>query len=107
MAGDIVGFSEQARITMWFGLVITLHALWVDLRSRHTLDYAFWLYLFGAMAFWAGLSSQQPDSELASFIYFCINLLLIVIGVVLVRKVFANQIPAARAGHRRLNLRKK
>jgi hypothetical protein len=52
------------------------------------LDYAFWLYLFGVIAFWGGLSSQQPDSEMAKFVYFCINLLLIVVGVALVRKVF-------------------
>ena len=88
LVGDIVGFSEQAQITMWFGLVITLLALWVDIRSRYTQDYAFWLYLFGVMAFWGGLSSQQSDSEMARFVYFCINLLLIVVGVALVRKVF-------------------
>ena len=88
LLGDIVGFAEQAQITMGFGLVITLLALWVDIRSRHTLDYAFWLYLFGVIAFWGGLSSQQSDSELAKFFYFCINLLLIVVGVALVRKVF-------------------
>ena len=88
LVGDIVGFAEQAQITMWFGLVITLLALWVDIRSRHTSDYAFWLYLFGVMAFWGGLSSQQSDSEMAKFVYFCINLLLIVVGVALVRKVF-------------------
>jgi len=88
IAGDIVNFREQAEITMWFGLAMTLFAFWVDLRSRKSLDYAFWLYLFGVMAFWGGMTSQDSDSELAKFIYFCVNLGLIGVGVVLVRKVF-------------------
>lgn len=89
VVGGNVSFRERAQITMWFGLVMTVFAFWVDLRSRKTLDHAFWLYLFGVMAFWGGLTSQDSDSELAKFLYFCVNLCLIGIGVVLVRKVFA------------------
>ena len=88
VAGDIVDFTERARISMWFGLAMTLLAMWVDIRSRRREDYAFWLYLFGVMAFWGGLSSQQTDNEVSRFLYFCINLILIAIGVVLARKVF-------------------
>ena len=88
ITGDIVYFRERAKITMGFGLSMTLFALLVDIRSRKSLDYAFWLYLFGVMAFWGGLTSQHSDSELAKFFYFCINLTLIAFGVVLVRKVF-------------------
>lgn len=84
------GFSwrQRAMFTCWFGLGICLLALWVDIRSRRQLDYAFWLYLFGAIAFWGGLTSQSSDSELNKFLYFCINLLLIGCGAVLARKVF-------------------
>lgn len=81
-------FELRALVSMYFGLAIVLLAFWVDVRSRHSGDYAFWLYLFGVMAFWGGLSSQSSDSELSKFFYFCINLLMIGIGVVLVRKVF-------------------
>ncbi len=88
LAGDIVNFRERAFITMWFGLAMVLFAFWVDLRARKTLDYAFWLYLFGVLAFWGGLTAQNSASELAKFGYFCINLLLLGVGVVLVRKVF-------------------
>ena len=73
---------------MWFGLVTILIAFWVDVRSRKTGDYAFWLYIFGVLAFWGGLTMQHSDSELTKFIYFCINLLMIGIGAVLVRRVF-------------------
>ena len=87
--GRNFGWRDQALITMWFGLFMTLLAFWVDIRSRKTLDYAFWLYLFGVLAFWGGLTNQHSDSELNKFLYFCVNLLLIGIGAVLVRKVFA------------------
>jgi len=64
-------------------------AFWVDIRTRHEKDYAFWIYLFGVLAFWCGLSSMRSDSELNKFIYMCINLLMIVVGAILSRRVFA------------------
>ena len=72
----------------WFGLATILLALWVDIRSRRSGDYAFWLYLFGVVAFWGGLTSQDSDSEWAKFAYFCINIALIGVGAVLNRRVF-------------------
>jgi hypothetical protein len=81
-------FTFKALVSMWFGAANILFALWVDIRSRRSGDYAFWLYLFGVMAFWGGLTSQHSDSEVAKFFYCLINLGLIGIGVVLVRRVF-------------------
>lgn len=76
-------------LSLWFGLLIVLLAFWVDIRARHDKDYAFWLYLFGVMAFWGGLSMMHSDSELNKLIYLCINLIMIVIGAMLSRRVFA------------------
>jgi hypothetical protein len=77
-------------VSLWFGLAVVLLAFWVDLRSRHSRDdYAFWLYLFGVLAFWGGLSLMKSDSELNKFLYFCINLGLIAIGATLSRRIFA------------------
>lgn len=76
-------------VSLWFGLLVTLLAFWVDVRSRHDQDYAFWLYLFGVLAFWGGLSSMHSDSELGKFIYLCINLAMIAVGAMLSRRVFA------------------
>lgn len=87
-AGANANFTERALISMWFGVAMTLLAVWVDIRARKTLDYAFWLYLFGVLTFWGGLSAQHSDSEWSKFIYFLINLGLIGIGVILQRKVF-------------------
>ncbi|KTD61213.1 hypothetical protein [Legionella spiritensis] len=81
-------FELRAMVSMYFGLAMIFLAFWVDIRSRNALDYAFWLYIFGVLAFWGGLSSQSSDSELSRFFYLCINLVMIGIGVLLVRKVF-------------------
>lgn len=78
----------RAQVSMYFGIVMTLLAFWVDIRSRHVADYAFWLYLFGVIAFWGGLTSQNSDSEVSKFFYFCINLVMVGLGALLVRKVF-------------------
>lgn len=78
----------RALVSMYFGLLVVLLAFWVDLRSRGGPDFAFWLYLFGVLAFWGGLSSQHSDSELGKLLYCGINLLLIATGAVLVRRVF-------------------
>lgn len=76
-------------VSLWFGLLMVLLAFWVDVRTRHAKDYPFWLYLFGVLAFWCGLSLMQSDSELNKFIYLCVNLLMVVVGSILSRRVFA------------------
>ncbi|CAM3651644.1 DUF2157 domain-containing protein [Rheinheimera salexigens] len=83
-------YSWQLRklVSLYTGLLMIGLAFWVDIRSRHTADYAFWLYLFGVIAFWGGLSTQYSDSEFSKFMYLCINLLMIAVGVLLVRRVF-------------------
>jgi hypothetical protein len=88
LTGGQYDFEFRAFFSMWFGLLTTLLAFWVDIRSRKSADYAFWLYLFGVLTFWGGLSMQHSDSELSKFIYFCINLGLIGIGAILIRRVF-------------------
>ncbi|MFM1892210.1 MAG: hypothetical protein RLZ44_1287, partial [Pseudomonadota bacterium] len=75
-------------VSLWVGLLIVLLAFWVDIRARADQDYAFWLYLFGVIAFWGGLSMLHSDSELSKFIYLCINLTMLVVGAMLARRVF-------------------
>jgi hypothetical protein len=75
-------------VSLWFGLLMVLLAFWVDMRNRSDKDYAFWLYLFGVLAFWGGLTLLDSNSELNKFLYFCMNLLMIGIGATLSRRVF-------------------
>lgn len=84
-----LSWTLRQFVSLWFGLLIIFLAFWVDIRTRHDKDYAFWLYLFGVMAFWGGLSTMDSDNELNKFFYFCINLGMILIGALLSRRVFA------------------
>lgn len=89
VSGDAyVTWELRKLVSLWFGLCIVLLAFWVDIRTRHGKDYAYWLYLFGALAFWCGLSMMHSDSELNKFIYFCINMAMIAVGAMLSRRVF-------------------
>jgi hypothetical protein len=88
ISGGDFDWALRKLVSMYSGLLMIALAFWVDIRSRNKADYAFWIYLFGVMAFWIGMSLQYSDSELSKFIYFSINILMIGIGVILVRRVF-------------------
>ncbi len=96
------GWSESWQfkrdVSLVFGLITCLLAIWVDMRSRMAMkaapgslqaqDFAFWLYLFGAIMAWTGLTMQNSGSELGKFIYCCINVAMVFGGVILQRRVF-------------------
>lgn len=86
--GDYYDFEFRGVVSMYFGILLILTAFWTDIRSQGSVDYAFWLYMFGVIAFWCGMTAQDSDGELSKFFYCCINLLMIGVGVVIVRRVF-------------------
>jgi hypothetical protein len=87
--GDWRDWEVRKWVSLWFGIATVLLALWVDLRSRASRDYAFWLYIFGVLTFWGGLSSINSGSELGKFLYCMINIAMVLTGAVLGRRVFA------------------
>lgn len=89
--GDAANFfSDRGKlVSICVGLAMTLIAFWIDVRSRQHPDFAFWLYVFGVLTFWGGLTGMKSNSELSEFIYCCINLLMIATGAALSRRVFA------------------
>lgn len=87
ISGGDVSWDLRKLVSLYLGLLMIGLAVWVDIRSHKKADYAFWIYIFGVLAFWGGLSLQYSDSELSKFIYFCINLLMIGVGALLVRRV--------------------
>jgi len=88
-ADKVYDWELRKFISVYFGLAMTLLAFWVDLRSRASRDYAFWLYVFGVLTFWGGLSLLESGSELGKLAYCGINVLMILVGTVLGRRVFA------------------
>jgi hypothetical protein len=75
-------------VSLWFGLIIVLLAIWIDIRSAKKRDYSFWLYIFGVIAFWGAMTSMHSDDEFKKFIYLCINLVMVLVGSILSRRVF-------------------
>jgi len=86
---DYWDWEVRKAVSAWFGLAMILLAFWVDLRSRFSRDYAFWLYLFGVLTFWGGLSVMDSGSELAKAAYCGINVAMVLIGAILGRRVFS------------------
>ena len=71
-------------VSISFGLVMLAVALVID--RRHKVDYARWLYIFGTLAFWGGLSLLNSQSEWSRAGYCAINVILMLLGVLLERK---------------------
>lgn len=79
----------RKTLTLVFGLLMLLAAFFVDLRSRHGKDYAYWLYLFGLLTFCGALSMMGSGKLSGKLMYLAINFGLVFIGAVLGRRVFA------------------
>jgi hypothetical protein len=81
-------------VSLVFGLGTCAVAAWVDVRSRRSnamewqQDFAFWLYLFGAIMFWVGLSVRDAHSEWSKLGYAGINLVLVLLGAAIGRRIF-------------------
>ncbi|HSD36697.1 MAG TPA: hypothetical protein VLC92_04270 [Rhodocyclaceae bacterium] len=86
--GD-AAWELRKQITLAFGLVMLLVAFFVDLRSRHGKDFAFWLYLFGVMTFWGVLSSMGNGALNGKLVYLALNFGMVFVGAILGRRVFS------------------
>jgi hypothetical protein len=79
-------WSYHKYVSVAFGLAMIALAFAIDRRSE--VDYAKWLYIFGAIAFWGGLSAMDSRSELSRALYCAINVFMMFCGVLLERRVF-------------------
>lgn len=94
MQNDGLDWQFTRDVSLWFGIATCALAMWVDVRSRRSTDarsrqdFAFWLYLFGAIMFWGALSLSDSGSEWGKFAYCVLNLVLIFGGAAIGRRVF-------------------
>lgn len=79
----------RKTISLVFGMVMLLLAFFIDLRSRHDKDYAYWLYLFGLLTFCGALSVMGSGRLSGKLVYLAINFLLVFVGAILGRRMFA------------------
>ncbi|MCO4320700.1 DUF2157 domain-containing protein [Aliidiomarina quisquiliarum] len=85
---DANTWNLQNLVSLYCGLILILSAFMIELRTTAKADYAFWFYMVGGVAFWWGLTFQVVDDDFSKHLYFIINLITIVVGVLLVRRVF-------------------
>jgi len=86
-------YKFMRDMSLVFGIGTCLMAMWVDMRSRLASgewrqDFAFWLYIFGTIMFWCGLSLQDSGSEWGKALYALINIGLVFLGAAIGRRVF-------------------
>lgn len=82
-------------ISLAFGLATIVLAAWVDARSKASSaevkgDFAYWLYLFGAIMAWSGLTLSHSGSELGKLAYGLVNLAMVFGGAAIKRGVFTS-----------------
>lgn len=79
-------WDERLWVSLWFGLGMLVVSYLIDRRTKE--DYSFWLYLFGMMAFWGGLSLMESSSEVNKFFYCLINFAIMILSIILQRRLF-------------------
>lgn len=84
---DYGNWETSRRVSIWFGLGIVVAAVVVNLRQRSG-DFAFWLYLFGVLTFWGGITASSNGTTLDKALYAALNVGFLFIGVALARRVF-------------------
>ena len=87
-AVDHIDFEMRRKVSIWFGLAVLAIAWTVDFRSRNG-DFAFWLHLFGLLTFWGGITSATSSTELGRALYCMLNVGLLVLAVLLMRRAYA------------------
>ncbi|MGY3450603.1 hypothetical protein [Bradyrhizobium sp. USDA 4353] len=83
-----IDWEMRRIVSIWFGLGMLSLAWIVDYTSDNR-DFGFWLHLFGLMAFWGGISATDDATELGKAIYCLMNVGLLAIAVIIVRRAYA------------------
>ena len=81
-------WETSRRVSVWFGLGIIVAAVVVNMRQRSG-DFAFWLYLFGVMTFWGGITSSSGGTAVDKALYCAMNFGFMLLAAFLGRRVFA------------------
>jgi hypothetical protein len=81
-------WETSRRVSIWFGLGVVIAAMIVHGRQRSG-DFAFWLYLFGVLTFWGGITATSDGSNLDKALYCALNVGFLLLAVLLGRRVFA------------------
>jgi hypothetical protein len=89
MGAENFSWEQRETVSMFFGLAVMAVAWLIDLEKWKDGDFAFWLHLFGLMAFWGGLTSRHGGDEFGKAVYCLINVGLIFLSLFLMRRAYA------------------
>ena len=84
---DHADWETRRRVSLWFGVGTLVIAWVVDWLRRG--DFAFWLHLFGMLAFWGAVTSTSGGTMIDKALYCAMNVVLLFLSVFLGRKVYA------------------
>ncbi len=82
-------FDVRRLVSIWFGVAMIGVAWAIDAMRRIPPDFAFWLHIFGVLAFWGGITVRGGGSEFEYAIYCAMNVGLIGLGIFLDRRIYA------------------
>jgi hypothetical protein len=82
-------WTARQTVSMIFGLIMIGAAWFIDLKRDSRQDFAFWLHLYGLLAFWGAMTISDSSSELAKLLYCVINVGLVLLSVFLLRPIYA------------------
>lgn len=85
--GKSFDWDDRRILSLYFGLAMLVVSYIFDLLKKDR-DYAFWLYLFGLVTFWCGISFSSTDQLVLKFLYCGMNILLVLIALLFRRTVF-------------------
>lgn len=85
----VLDFALRSDVSLWFGLALIGVAWIIDLKWRSRGNFAFWLHLAGAAAFWGGLTWRESTSEWLGFAFCLVNIGLVLFSVLVDRRIYA------------------
>ena len=81
-------YEIKRNISFWFGILMIIWSLIMDIYNKRKPDFWFWLSLFGTIIFWWSLSMMNSWSFWWPIIYCIINIGLLFLGMIFLRRVF-------------------
>lgn len=81
-------WEVSRKVSVWFGLGILITAVIVNARQKSG-DFAFWLYLFGVLTFWGGITASSNGTAFDKALYCAMNVGFLFLAVFLGRRIFA------------------